>query len=139
MVLSSQVFRFHFLARTDCIDRTKMYRGSAKYTRVPTQEDSPRVSRGSAFSPSQFKLKEEAVPWKAVGLAALLFVLGAVLLAAGCLIHTGHVENEVYGDRYTVYTLVQKMKIFTTFKTAYPEEKAKCLDVVCLDSSTLKN
>ena len=82
---------------------TVMYRGSAKYTRVPT-DDSGLRNTDVGFTPAQFKSREEeTVPWKAVGLAAVLFVLGSLLLTAGCLIHTGHVDNEIYGDRYNFF------------------------------------
>ena len=47
------------------------------------------------FLPEQFELKKRPVPWKAIGYAVLLFVIGTALLIAGCLIHTGHVDNEV--------------------------------------------
>ena len=39
------------------------------------------------------------VPWKAIGMAFLLFGLGTFLLVLGLLIHTGHVENDKEEDR----------------------------------------
>jgi len=51
------------------------------------------------FLPEQFQVKCRPVPWKAIWYAIGLFVLGTAMLIAGCLIHTGHVDNEKYGDR----------------------------------------
>ena len=48
-----------------------------------------------AFLPEQFEIKKRPVPWKAIGYAIGLFVVGTACLIAGCLIHTGHVDNEV--------------------------------------------
>lgn len=58
-----------------------------------------RIKRDDAFLPEQFEIRKKTVPWKAIGYAIGLFVIGTALLIAGCLIHTGHVDNEKYGDR----------------------------------------
>lgn len=58
-----------------------------------------RGRRDDAFLPEQFEMKKRPVPWKAIGYAVGLFVIGTALLIAGCLIHVGHVDNEKYGDR----------------------------------------
>ena len=47
------------------------------------------------FLPEQFELKKRPIPWKAIGYAVILFVVGTALLIAGSLIHSGHVDNEV--------------------------------------------
>jgi len=52
---------------------------------------------GQYSKPSHLPAAE--IPWKPIGLAFALFVVGGILLAAGCLIHTGHVDQGVYGDR----------------------------------------
>jgi len=51
------------------------------------------------FLPEQFELKKRPIPWKAIGYAIILFVVGTILLVTGSLIHIGHVDNEKYGDR----------------------------------------
>ena len=93
-----------------------MQRRTTGYSRLPTEDpDGPDVAsftdeasnveftskpkRSGAFLPEQFQLKAEKIPWKPIGLAFLLFLGGSLLLTAGCLIHTGHVDNETYGDR----------------------------------------
>jgi len=79
--------------------------GSAKYARLRDYEEESCETRGSKkpdFLPGQFRClndEDSKVPWKAILLATLLFLLGSVLLAAGCLIHTGHMDNDKYGDR----------------------------------------
>ena len=79
-----------------------------KYERIPSedQSDIPSVHKSTKrskkfenFLPEQFKLRERPIPWKAIGYAAILFVLGTVLLLCGCLIHVGHIDNQRYGDR----------------------------------------
>ena len=47
------------------------------------------------FLPEQFKGIERPVPWKSIAYAAFLFLAGTILLLCGCLIHTGHVDNQV--------------------------------------------
>ena len=88
--------------------------GSAKYTRLRDYDyngdedssDDNTVAKASGsknknksdFLPGQFQcFDDKRVPWKAILLAGLLFVMGSVLLAAGCLIHTGHVDNDTVG------------------------------------------
>jgi len=58
-----------------------------------------RKRRDDAFLPEQFEMKKRPVPWKAIGYAIGMFVIGTALLIAGSLIHIGHVDNEKYGDR----------------------------------------
>jgi len=80
------------------------------YSRLPTNdvessEDEQRLSRDAGFSKRQYKkddewnLQKNKIPWKEIAFAAFLFVVGTILLFAGCLIHTGHVDNEQFGDR----------------------------------------
>ena len=73
------------------------------------------------FLPEQFQVKCRPVPWKAIGYAIGLFVLGTALLIAGCLIHTGHVDNEVYWQ-------VPPFKYFF-LKTKVGSKKLMCLPV----------
>ncbi len=47
------------------------------------------------FLPEQFRLTERPVPWKAIGYAFVLFFVGTFLLLCGCLIHVGHIDNDV--------------------------------------------
>ena len=79
-----------------------------KYERIPSEDQSDipdvhkttkRSKKFENFLPEQFKLRERPIPWKAIGYAAILFVLGTVLLLCGCLIHVGHIDNQRYGDR----------------------------------------
>ena len=77
-----------------------------KYDRLPSEdEDLVKVHQPSIkkkllnpvthFLPEQFNLKERPIPWKAIGYATILFVLGTILLLCGCLIHVGHIDNNV--------------------------------------------
>ena len=94
-----------------------MRRPTSNYERVPVNEHSDERDSDSDFVefvsptdkkskdywkktqnflPDQFKkLKESPVPWKAIAYACLLFVVGTVLLLCGCLIHVGHIDNNV--------------------------------------------
>ena len=78
-----------------------------KYDRLPSEdEDLVKVHQPSTikkkllnpvthFLPEQFNLKERPIPWKAIGYATILFILGTILLLCGCLIHVGHIDNQV--------------------------------------------
>ncbi|CAG9787889.1 unnamed protein product [Diatraea saccharalis] len=52
----------------------------------------------SGFSDTQFELPPQKIPWKAISLAAFLFIVGTVLLITGSLIVTGHIDTK-YSDR----------------------------------------
>lgn len=60
------------------------------YTPVPNDD--------SGFSDSQFEVPPPKIPWKAISLAAFLFIVGTVLLTVGSLIVTGHIDTK-YSDR----------------------------------------
>ena len=70
-----------------------------KYQKLPTEdyvEDIPKGKKKfSDFVPEQFYRPERPIPWTAICYATLLFVIGTILLLCGCLIHVGHVDNEV--------------------------------------------
>ncbi|XP_075975720.1 transmembrane protein 230-like [Anticarsia gemmatalis] len=52
----------------------------------------------SGFSDAQFDAPPLKVPWKAISLAAFLFIVGTALLIVGSLIVTGHIDTK-YSDR----------------------------------------
>ncbi|KOB79036.1 UPF0414 transmembrane protein-like protein [Operophtera brumata] len=52
----------------------------------------------SGFSDAQFEEPPIKIPWKAISLAVFLFVVGTILLIAGSLIVTGHIDTK-YSDR----------------------------------------
>lgn len=52
----------------------------------------------SGFSDAQFEAPPQRIPWKALSLAAFLFVVGTSLLIVGSLIVTGHIDTK-YSDR----------------------------------------
>ncbi|KAI8394066.1 uncharacterized protein BYT42DRAFT_29242 [Radiomyces spectabilis] len=51
------------------------------------------------FSPAQFETPETPIPWKAIGLATLLFSVGSLLIVIGALIKTGFITSEVWLSR----------------------------------------
>lgn len=55
-------------------------------------------SDDSGFSDAQFEIPPPKIPWKAIALAAFLFVVGTVLLITGSLIVTGYIDTK-YSDR----------------------------------------
>ncbi|OWR53980.1 transmembrane protein 230-like [Danaus plexippus] len=52
----------------------------------------------SGFSDAQFEVPPLKIPWKALSLAAFLFVVGTSLLIVGSLIVTGQIDTK-YSDR----------------------------------------
>lgn len=50
------------------------------------------------FIDAQFIIPPQKIPWKAIGLAASLLVIGSILLVLGSLIISGHVDMK-YSDR----------------------------------------
>lgn len=52
----------------------------------------------SGFSDAQFEAPPPKIPWKAITLAAFLFLVGTILLIVGSLIVTGHIDTK-YSDR----------------------------------------
>ena len=70
-----------------------------KYQRLPdddsVQEIPKRKKKFADFVPEQFCIPQRPIPWTAICYATILFVIGTVLLLCGCLIHVGHVDNEV--------------------------------------------
>ncbi|CAL1674259.1 unnamed protein product [Lasius platythorax] len=64
--------------------------GNVDYTQL-TETD-------NGFFDSQFVSPPVKIPWKAITLAALLFVGGTVMLIMGSLIVSGHIDSK-YSDR----------------------------------------
>lgn len=63
---------------------------------IQNGEPSKKFKKTLNFLPEQFKFQiERPVPWKAIIYAAILFVLGLILLLCGCLIHIDRVDNTV--------------------------------------------
>ncbi|KAI8364113.1 hypothetical protein BD560DRAFT_403656 [Blakeslea trispora] len=58
------------------------------------------------FTSAQFETPETPIPWSAIGLAVLLFVLGGTLLALGILIKLGTITSEVWLDRGTPFIVL---------------------------------
>lgn len=52
----------------------------------------------SGFSDAQFEEPPVKIPWKAITLAAFLFIVGTILLLVGSLIVTGYIDTK-YSDR----------------------------------------
>ncbi|KAI8066320.1 UPF0414 transmembrane protein C20orf30-like protein [Gongronella butleri] len=59
---------------------------------VELQED-----RG--FSADQFIQPKPKIPWKAIGLATLLFSVGSMLIVLGVMIKLGYITSDVWLDR----------------------------------------
>ncbi|KAL1928146.1 hypothetical protein VTP01DRAFT_3062 [Rhizomucor pusillus] len=51
------------------------------------------------FSAEQFIAPDPPIPWKAIGLALLLFTAGSVLITVGALIKLGYITSEVWLSR----------------------------------------
>ena len=67
------------------------------------------------FLPEQFNLKERPIPWKAIGYATILFILGTILLLCGCLIHVGHIDNQVSFEKKFSIKRSPRISYFTFF------------------------
>ncbi|KAI9314052.1 hypothetical protein BX666DRAFT_493816 [Dichotomocladium elegans] len=68
--------------------RNPMKQKSKRRQFVELQDD-----RG--FSPAQFVAPDPPIPWKAIGLASLLFALGSTLIVIGALIKLNYITSEV--------------------------------------------
>ncbi|XP_012222373.1 transmembrane protein 230 isoform X1 [Linepithema humile] len=83
----------------DYIHKASMCR---KKVRSDTQFDNVDYTQlretDNGFFDSQFVSPPVKIPWKAITLAALLFVGGAVMLIMGSLIVSGHIDSK-YSDR----------------------------------------
>ena len=79
-------------------------RHRGNYEKLPSddefQEDKSRKKKTTTnFLPEQFTKRERPIPWKSIAYAAILFIVGTALLLMGCLIRTGHIDNQRYADR----------------------------------------
>ncbi|CAH1249910.1 TMEM230 [Branchiostoma lanceolatum] len=63
----------------------------ARYSRLPQDDD--------GFIDLQFERPPRKVPYKAIGLAAVLFLLGSALLTVGALLLSGVYIDPQYADR----------------------------------------
>ena len=64
------------------------------------QEDEQDEVDGSDFDKSQFEKPKTKVPWIAISYAVILLLIGTILLTIGCLIVTGHVDQEKHNERF---------------------------------------
>lgn len=75
--------------------RTKDY--DVDYSKLPTSDNN--LSGNNGFTDAQFAAPvQQNIPWKAIILAALLFIVGTVLLIFGSLVISGHIDLQ-YSDR----------------------------------------
>jgi len=49
---------------------------------------------GETYTSLQFKRPETKVPWRAIGIASVLFIVGSVLITIGILLLTGYISAE---------------------------------------------
>eukprot|EP00730_Choanoeca_flexa_P010713 TRINITY_DN20824_c0_g1_i1.p1 TRINITY_DN20824_c0_g1~~TRINITY_DN20824_c0_g1_i1.p1 ORF type:complete len:119 (+),score=3.93 TRINITY_DN20824_c0_g1_i1:86-442(+) len=66
------------------------------YVRLRSRGDDDNES--SKYIDAQFRELPRRVPWKAILLAAGLFIVGTILLVLGCLFYTGHIPPAHEGD-----------------------------------------
>ncbi|ORZ14677.1 upf0414 transmembrane protein [Absidia repens] len=57
------------------------------------------LQEDAGFTAEQFTQPEPQIPWKAIGLATLLFAIGSVLIVIGVLIKLGFIATEEYLSR----------------------------------------
>lgn len=83
-----------------CLFTDKIKTLSMSRFRFGRQHDGYRLvsNDDSGFSDAQFEEPPIKIPWKAISLAAFLFVVGTILLIVGSLIVTGHIDTK-YSDR----------------------------------------
>ncbi|XP_035661463.1 transmembrane protein 230-like [Branchiostoma floridae] len=65
--------------------------GGARYSRLPQDDD--------GFIDLQFERPPRKIPYKAIGLATILFLLGTALLTVGSLLLAGVYIDPQYADR----------------------------------------
>lgn len=84
------------LAITEYLDDIKMSRRRGKdYEHV---DYTKLTATDNGFVDAQFIHPPPKIPWKAVTLAALLFIAGSALLVIGSLVVSGHIDSK-YSDR----------------------------------------
>ncbi|CAO3640312.1 unnamed protein product [Cunninghamella blakesleeana] len=57
------------------------------------------LQEDTGFSAEQFTQQEPKIPWKAIGLATLLFCIGSLLITLGVLIKLGYISSIDYEGR----------------------------------------
>ncbi|KAG0172846.1 hypothetical protein DFQ28_009810 [Apophysomyces sp. BC1034] len=65
----------------------------------PKRRQFAELQEDPGFSAEQFVVPEPEIPWKAIGLASLLFTIGSVMIAIGTLIKLGYIGEEGWNDR----------------------------------------
>jgi len=70
-----------------------------RYRKLKQEGEEDEVD-GSDFDNSQFEKPKTKVPWKAISYAVILLLIGTILLTIGCLIVTGHIDQEKHNERF---------------------------------------
>ena len=89
-----QVTKVKFLT---CVAFQKM--SNLRYRKLKQEGEEDEVD-GSDFDNSQFEKPKTKVPWKAISYAVILLLIGTILLTIGCLIVTGHIDQEKHNERF---------------------------------------
>ena len=78
-----------------------------RYRKLATKEGDGNASDdevdtidGAEYEATQYDRPSAKVPWKGVLYACVLFLGGTTLLTIGCLIVTGHIDQEKHSERF---------------------------------------
>ncbi|KAI8882558.1 hypothetical protein K501DRAFT_251151 [Backusella circina FSU 941] len=58
------------------------------------------------FTSAQFEQQEKPIPWNAIGLALLLFLVGGALLSVGILVKLGIIGSEEWTSKGTAFIVL---------------------------------